>query len=81
MGNKAEVEFQIKLQNPAAKKIRVAVVYAVAENTYHFFPETLADDCLKPELVTGNRVQNVKFDRKQWAEIVLENKKTKPAAK
>jgi len=81
MGNKAEVEFQIKLQNPSAKKFRVAVVYAVAENTYHFFPETLADDTLKPELVTGNRVENVKFNLNQWAEIILENKKQKSANK
>lgn len=81
MGNRTEVEFQLKLQNPANKKFRLAVVYAVDQKTSHFFPESLTDDSLKPELVAGNRVQNVKFDRKQWAEIVLENKKTKSAAK
>lgn len=81
LGNKAEVEFQLKLQNPANKQFRLAVVFANDLKTFQYFPNTIADDCLKPELVAGNRVQNVKFDRKQWAEIVLENKKTKPATK
>lgn len=74
MGNRAEVEFQLKLRNPATKKIRVAVVYAVDLKTSYFFPARLADDSLKSELVAGNRVENVKFDRRQWAEIVLDHK-------
>ena len=75
MGNTAEVEFQIKLQNPANKPFWLSVVYAVDQNVYHFFPKTLADDCLKWDLVAGNRAENVKFDLKQWAKISLEKKK------
>lgn len=81
MGNRAEVEFQIKLQDPSNKKFRMAIVYAVDRTTSQFFPNSLNDDCLKSELVAGNRVRNVKFDRNGWAEIILENKKTKPAGK
>ena len=81
MGNRTEVEFQIKLQNASNKKFRMAIVYAVDRTTSHFFPNTLNDDCLKPELVAGNRMQDVKFDRNGWAEIVLENKKSKSAGK
>ena len=77
MGNRTEVEFQLKLSEPAAQDLRVAIVYAVDRNTSYFFPESLADDCLKPELVAGNRVENVKFDLSQWAKISLEQKKTK----
>jgi hypothetical protein len=77
MGNRAEVEFRIKLQNPKAKKFRLAVVYAVDRNVYHFFPAGLSDDSLKAELVAGNRVENVKFVPSQWAEISLETKKSK----
>ncbi len=77
MGNKAEVEFQFKLKNTSNKKFRLAIVYAVDQNTSYFFPSGLADDCLKPELVSGNRVANVKFDRNQWAEINLKNKEKK----
>ena len=78
MGNRAEVEFRINLPNPETKKLRLAVVYAVDRNAYHFFPARLADDSLKAELVAGNRVENVKFAPSQWAEIVLETKKRKP---
>jgi len=77
MGNRAEIEFRIKLQNPKAKKFRLAVVYAVDRNVYHFFPAGLSDDSLKAELVAGNRVENVKFVPSQWAEISLETKKSK----
>lgn len=81
MGNRVVIEFQIKLQNPSNKKFRLALVFANDLKNFQFFPKTLADDCLKPELVAGNRVQNVKFDRRQWAEIVLEEKKSKTSNK
>ena len=74
MGNKAEVEFQIKLQNPTANEFRMSLVYAVEEKTFNFFPNNLADDSLKPELVSGNKVENVKFNVNQWAKVVLNKK-------
>lgn len=74
MGNKAEVEFQIKLQNSAAKEFKMSLVYAIGEKTFNFFPSNLADDSLKPELVAGNRVENVKFNVNQWAKVVLNKK-------
>ena len=81
MGNKAEVEFQLELQDPQNKKFRLAIVYAIDRGTSHFFPASLADDTLKSELVAGNRVENVRFDRRQWAEIILEDKKANPSTK
>lgn len=81
MGNTAEVEFQLKLKSAVNKKFRLALVYAVDRTTSYFFPENLADDTLKPELVAGNRVENAKFDVRNWAEISLEKKRNKTAGK
>lgn len=71
MGNPAEIEFQLKLQNPAGKDVRLALVYASGPGAPQFFPGTLKDDCLKTELVRGDPPPNIRFDVNQWAKINL----------
>lgn len=70
-GNRNEIEFKIK---PRGSKVRVAAVFAVGEPGRYFFPETLADDTIKDQLVRGNTPADLKFDPAQWATVILEKK-------
>ncbi|HEY0458154.1 MAG TPA: hypothetical protein VGC97_03315 [Pyrinomonadaceae bacterium] len=77
MGNETEIEFQVKLRNAGGKMLYVAVFHTADAKNPQFFPATLKDDTIKEELVYGNTPNDLKFDRENWAKIVLENKKTK----
>jgi hypothetical protein len=72
-----EIEFQVKLRNAAVKTLYVAVFYASDAKKPQYFPAGLKDDTIKEELVYGNTPNDLKFDRRGWAKILLENKDAK----
>lgn len=73
-GSRNEIEFKIK---PRGSEVRVAAVFAVGETGRYSFPETLADDTIKDQLVRGNTPADLKFDPSQWATVILDQKKSK----
>ena len=75
MSTSNEIEFQVRPRD-GNKTLYVAIVYAADAKNPQFFPATLKDDTIKEQLVYGNTPNDLKFDREQWAKIVLE-KKTK----
>ncbi len=69
--DKKEIVFKINLKNYDRDKLFIAFVYGNKENSYLFWPVTLDDDTLKPELFTGYNPVDLKFDFKKWAHLKL----------
>lgn len=75
MTEQPEIEFQVKPRNASGKTLYVAVVYASDAKNPQFFPAGLRDATVREELIYGNTPNDLKFDRRQWAQIGLEKKK------
>jgi hypothetical protein len=75
MTDSSEIEFQVKPRSASDKTLYAAVVYASDAKNPQFFPAALKDDTLKEELVYGQTPNDLKFDRRGWAKIILETKK------
>lgn len=70
-GIKKEVVFKIALKTLDRKNIYAAFVYGLKEDSYLYWPRTLNDDTLKPEMFTGYNPSDLKFDFKKWANLKL----------
>ena len=79
MSSSNEIEFQLKPRD-AGRLFYIAVVYASDAKNPQYFPASLKDDTVKEQLIYGNTPSDLKFVPQQWAQIVLENKKS-PATK
>ena len=71
MGNSMEIEFAVSRQAFAGKSLRLAIVYVADGTESQFFPATLADDTLKPRLLSGNTPPDLKFNTDQWAQVTF----------
>ncbi len=69
--NRKEVVFKIALNQLDIKNIYTAFVYGLKGNSYLFWPKSLSDDTLKPEMFTGYKPSDLKFDFKKWAQLML----------
>jgi len=71
-GDKKEVVFKINLKNYDKNNLYIAWVYGFKNNSYLYWPLTLNDDTLKPEIFTGYNPSDLKFNLKNWALLKLE---------
>jgi hypothetical protein len=65
------LEFKLGKRFIKADAIRVAVVYSSDGKSLQYWPSSLKDDCLKPELVTGETPSDLKFSQSGWADLVM----------
>lgn len=70
-GEKKEVVFKIAMKGFDKRNINIAFVYGLKNNVYEFWPQTLNDDTLKPEIFTGYNPSDLKFDFSKWALLKL----------
>lgn len=70
-GDKKEVVFKIALKNLDRKNIYTAFVFGFKNDKYMFWPNTLNDDTLKPEIFTGYNPSDLNFDFRKWALLKL----------
>lgn len=71
-GEKKEVVFKIALKNYDLNNLYIAWVYGIKGTSYSYWPTTLNDDTLKPEIFTGYNPSNLKFDFYRWALLKLD---------
>ena len=70
-GDKKEVVFKIAIKSFDKKNINIAFVYGLKGNVYQFWPKTLNDDTLKPEIFTGYNPSELRFDFSKWVLLKL----------
>lgn len=70
MGNANEVEY--KFVATPNKPIRFAAVFMSDATKPQYFPAILKDDTLRPKLLEGNALPDVKFEPTQWAQLELQ---------
>jgi len=68
---KEEVVFKINLKNYDKRNIYVAFVFGLKEKSYLYWPATLKDDTLQPEMFTGYNPSPLMFDFRNWALLKL----------
>jgi hypothetical protein len=69
MGNPGEFEFKLAGKFRQGGTMSLAVLLADNPKSPRFWPQTLADDCLKEELIFGQTPEGLKFKRESWAKI------------
>ncbi len=69
--NKKEVVFKIAIKNVDVNNLYLAWVFGFKEASYLFWPLSLNDDTLKPEVFTGYNPSDLKFNFKSWAILKL----------
>jgi hypothetical protein len=68
------LEFKVGSRYIKAGGLKVAVVYSSDGKSLQYWPSSLNDDCLKPELVTGETPSDLKFNQSTWASLVITQK-------
>jgi hypothetical protein len=71
MGTPGTLEFKIARRFLKKKSVRFALVFASNPASPQYWPETLADDCRKRELVFGSSPADLKFNLESWAKLEL----------
>lgn len=71
MGTGGTLEFKIARRFLKGESFRLAVVFASNPASPQYWPETLADDCRKRELVFGSSPADLKFNHESWAKLAL----------
>ena len=69
--DKKEVVFKIAIKNIDVNNLYLAWVFGFKGTSYLFWPQSLDDDTLKPEVFTGYNPSDLKFDFKSWALLKL----------
>lgn len=70
--NEKQLVFKIALKNFNRNNIHIAFVYGMKDDKYFFWPSTLNDATLKPEIFTGYNPFNLRFNFNLWALLKLE---------
>jgi len=65
-GEKKEIVFKIDIKNFDKNNLYVALVFGFKGTSYLFWPSTLNDDTLKPEIFTGYNPSDLRFNLKNW---------------
>ena len=68
---KKELIFKINIKHYDQKNFFVAIVYGYRSPKYLFWPPTLDDATIKPEIFTGYNPSDVRFDFKSWTKLVF----------
>jgi hypothetical protein len=68
---KKEVVSKIDLKNYDKKNLYIAFVFGLKEKAYLYWPPTLNDDTLRPEIFTGYNPSPLMFDFGNWALLKL----------
>jgi len=71
MGMPGIIEFKIARRFLKGEIVRLAVAFASDPAAPQYWPETLADDCRKRELISGSSPADLKFNRESWAKLEL----------
>jgi len=71
MGTPGMLEFKIARRFLKGETVRLAVVFASNPRLPQYWPQTLADDCRKRELIFGTTPTDLKFNRENWAKLEL----------
>jgi hypothetical protein len=68
---KKEVVYKINLKNYDRKNMYIAFVFGSKDKSYLYWPETLKDDTLRPEIFTGYNPSPLMFDFRNWTLLKL----------
>ncbi len=71
MGTPGIIEFKITHRFLKGEFVRLAVAFASDPEAPQYWPQTLADDCRKRELISGSSPADLKFNRESWAKLEL----------
>jgi len=63
MGSRTVLEFKLGPKFLKPDEVRLAVVYASDAKSPQYWPEGLADDCIKEDLIFGKTPQDMKFNQ------------------
>lgn len=69
---KNELEFKIELRKLGRGNLHIALVYGKQGDQFLFWPDSLDDDAIKPELFTGYNPSDLRFNFKKWAKLSLQ---------
>ena len=70
-GTPGIIEFKIACRFLKGELVRLAVAFASDAASPQYWPQTLADDCLKHELIFGSAPGDLKFNRESWAKLQM----------
>ncbi len=65
------IEFKIAERFLQGEIAPIAIAFASDPASPQYWPKTLADDCLKQELLIGNAPADLKFNFDGWAKLEL----------
>jgi hypothetical protein len=71
MGTPGIIEFKIARRFLQGEIVRLAVAFASDPASPQYWPQTLADDCRKRDLLFGSAPADLKFNRESWAKLQL----------
>lgn len=71
MGTPGIIEFKIAPRFLQGEVVRLAVAFASDPASPQYWPQTLADDCRKRDLLFGSAPADLKFNRESWAKLEL----------
>jgi hypothetical protein len=72
MGVSTDIEFKVHRKFLKNNDSYVAIIYASDDaKSTSYWPKTIADDCIKQELVLGHSPPNLNFDSTSWAKMEL----------
>ncbi len=73
-GTQGIIEFKIAPRFLKGEVVRLAVAFASDPASPQYWPQTLADDCRKRELIFGSSPADLKFNRESWAKLKFSDK-------
>ncbi len=72
-GTPGIIEFKIAHRFLKGEIVNLAVAFASDAASPQYWPQTLADDCRKRELIFGSSPADLKFNRASWAKLQLKS--------
>jgi hypothetical protein len=69
MGSRTVIEFKLGPKFLKSEEVRLAVVYASDAKSPQYWPESLADDSIKEDLIFGKTPQDMKFNQASWGRL------------
>jgi hypothetical protein len=64
-------EYKVSMKFKDGDNFRLVAVYYNNPTTPQFFPDTIADDTFKQQLLFGSEPANLSFKKEQWATLKL----------
>ncbi len=73
MGTPGVLEFKISRRFLQGESVSLALAFASDPAAPQYWPKTLADDCLKKDLIFGSAPVDLKFNLASWAKVQLQS--------